>query len=86
MKRTATITSKRQLTIPIELFKRAGFSEGQKVIIRQDKNALFIQPASDLVEELAGSVNLPKRFQGKTPQEMVRQAKHEHFSSKGKQN
>lgn len=79
----ATITSKRQLTIPAELFSRFGLKRGQKVIIAQRDGKLVIKPMIALVESLAGSVPVPKRFQGLEMDQLIQHAKTEYFVKHG---
>ena len=76
---TGTITSKRQLTIPAELFRRAGLSKGEKVIFNYHNGSLGIESAAALVERLAGSVPLPKRFRDLAPDQIIDRAKREYF-------
>lgn len=59
MNQIATITGKRQLTIPIEIYQKAGFSNGQKVIVSFDDRGLRVESATDLVDRLAGSLPVP---------------------------
>lgn len=80
MPQVATITSKRQLTIPAKTFREAGLQKGQKVVVFRDDHGLRLRPALNLIDELAGSVNIPDRFKDKQPDEIVRQAKKERFS------
>jgi len=78
----ATLTSKRQFTIPSEVFKKADFKEGEKVIVEEENGTLRIKKASALVEELAGSVKVPRRFRGMDADEIIRIAKEEYFKNK----
>ncbi len=80
----ATITSKRQLTIPAELFRKAGFSSGQKVLIDLNEGDLSIKSAFDLIDELEGSVSLPKKIKGKDIDGLITRAKVNHFKKKYK--
>lgn len=80
MPQLATITSKRQLTIPAKTFREAGLQKGQKVLVLKEDDGLRLRPALDLIDDLAGSVDVPKRFKGKTASEVVHQAKKEYFS------
>jgi bifunctional DNA-binding transcriptional regulator/antitoxin component of YhaV-PrlF toxin-antitoxin module len=82
MTKTATITSKRQLTIPAGIFKAAKLSERQKVLISQEGSRLVITPAADLVEKLAGSLPVPSRWRGKNIDAIIEEAKAEYFSNK----
>jgi AbrB family looped-hinge helix DNA binding protein len=76
----ATITSKRQLTIPSKVFKTVGFKKGDKVIVEEENGALKIKKATALVEELAGSVKVPKHLMGVDVDEAIRIAKQRRFS------
>ena len=82
MQRLATITSKRQLTIPAAIFEDIGLSTSRKVLIRSDKNVLTIEPATALVHSLAGSVYVPARYKGRTVDAIIRDAKRDYFSKK----
>jgi bifunctional DNA-binding transcriptional regulator/antitoxin component of YhaV-PrlF toxin-antitoxin module len=84
MQMIATITSKRQLTIPVSLYKKMGFSDGQKVMVQDRADVIEIRSASGAVEKLAGSVAIPKRFKGLTTQEIINKAKSEYFSNRNK--
>lgn len=52
MYQTATITSKRQLTIPADMYRRMHFEQQQKVILTLEAAAIRIEPAAELVEQL----------------------------------
>ena len=80
----ATITSKRQLTIPSRLFKKANLSIGERVIIEEKEGELRIKKALDLVEELAGSVSVPVRLRGVDIDEAIRIAKRRYFGRENK--
>ncbi|KKS14084.1 hypothetical protein A2617_01345 [Candidatus Daviesbacteria bacterium RIFOXYD1_FULL_41_10] len=78
----ATITSKKQFTIPAGLFRKAGLNIGQKVIVSEEDGRLVLTPAEKLVEELAGSVPMPKKWKGKNSNQIIEQAKNEYFQEK----
>jgi len=82
MQKMATITSKRQLTIPVVIFQELGLEEGERVVVSEDNGKIVIQSGRDLVEELAGSVVAPKRFRGLTIEKMVELAKQEYLKNK----
>ena len=84
MSQIATITSKKQLTLPSSVFKKAGLRIGQKVIVSEEDGHLLITPAEKLVEELAGSVNISPRLKGKNMDEVIEQAKRKYFQNKFK--
>jgi AbrB family looped-hinge helix DNA binding protein len=82
MAQTATITDKRQFTIPIETYRKLGFREGGKVIVTHRGNKMIVEPAEKIIHRLAGSVSLPKRFRGLPLDAVIRKAKNEHFNKK----
>ncbi|MEK9201066.1 MAG: AbrB/MazE/SpoVT family DNA-binding domain-containing protein [Patescibacteria group bacterium] len=79
-----SITSKRQLTIPISVFNDTNFKIGQKVIIKKRGDSIMIDPASSLVEKLAGSIAVPARFKGMSPDQILSTAKSEHFQKQAR--
>lgn len=82
MTQIATITSKKQLTLPTLLFEKAGFKIGQKVVVSEKDGRLILTPAEKLVEELAGSIPIPKKWQGKNIDQVIEEAKDEYFKEK----
>lgn len=82
MKQLATITSKRQLTIPVAIFEKMALEEGERVVVSKEKDKITIRPAKSLVEELAGAVSLPKRFKGLSLEEIIQKAKKEYFKKR----
>lgn len=80
MNQMATITSKRQLTIPVALFKKANLSQGDRVLIEERNGKLLIKKAVDLVEELAGSIKVPKKWKGKDIDQIIEESKRKYFS------
>lgn len=82
MQQTASITSKRQLTIPVEIFNQMGLKQGHKVIISVEDKAIKIISASDLIEKLAGSVKVPKEFKSIPVEQIVQKTKRAYFKNK----
>lgn len=82
MQRLATITSKRQLTIPAEIFRCLNFKQGQKVLLREENGELKIEKAVTLVNRLAGSVKIPKKYAKLSVDAIRQKAKEEYFSRK----
>ena len=78
----ATITSKRQFTIPAVLFKRANLRSNQKVLVRlvDADRILRVEPMKRIVDELAGSVRVPPKYKGMDIDKMIGKAKFEYFS------
>lgn len=79
MKYIATITSKRQFTIPADIFSKLNLREGEKMLILPEGDSLKITPVLRLVNKLAGSVEIPKRYRNLSPDKIVAKAKIEHF-------
>ena len=79
MMQMATITSKRQLTIPASIFKRVGFSEGDRVLIEETTEGLLIRSSLQSVTELAGSVSIPKHLKNLDLDEVILLAKSRQF-------
>lgn len=82
MDQMATITSKNQLTLPMALFKRAGFRIGQKVLVSEENGRLILTSAEQLVEELAGSVPMPAKWRRKNLDLIIEEARNEYFKEK----
>lgn len=78
----ATITSKRQITIPAKLFKKVNFKKGQKVVFSIENGKIHLETATDQVNRLAGSLSLPKKFKNTNLDELILQAKKEYFANK----
>lgn len=81
MQKVSTITSKRQLTIPSQIFRAAGFKEGQKVLVEEKDGAVVVKPTNSVIERLAGSVKIPARFASLGIEEIIRRAKKEYRES-----
>ena len=77
-----TITSKRQLTIPVELYELFNLSAGDKMLMYGEDKTIAMEPAASLVERMAGSVKVPKRFKGLSIDKIIQKAKKEHFKNK----
>jgi bifunctional DNA-binding transcriptional regulator/antitoxin component of YhaV-PrlF toxin-antitoxin module len=82
MNYVATITSKRQLTIPSKLFKKAKLSKGDKLLIKEESGELKIKKASSIVEEMAGSLSIPKRFRTIKDEVLIKKAKAKYYKKK----
>lgn len=77
-----TITSKRQITLPAELFAALRFLEGDRVIISSDGDGVKIRRALSLVDELAGSVKVSPKLLKVPIDEAIKIAKKRHFVQK----
>lgn len=82
MLRIVTITSKRQITIPAKIFDRLQLKEGDKLIAEVDSNKITLQKAQQVLDELAGSLRIPRRYKNKSLNFIIKEAKKEYFSTK----
>lgn len=82
MPQLVTITSKRQLTIPVELFRQLNLAEGQQLLAYREDQALKLEPATALVEQLAGSIKIPSRYKNLSLDKIIAKAKKTRFKNK----
>lgn len=82
MTKTATITSKRQITIPASIFKKTKLGERQKVLISERDGEVVITPLLAKIEKLAGSLKMPERWRGKALEEIIEESRLEYFREK----
>lgn len=82
MLQIVTITSKRQITIPAKIFNRLQLKEGDKLIAEVDSNKITLQKAQQLLDELVGSLRIPRRYKNKSLNFIIKEAKKEYFSTK----
>lgn len=83
MNQTATISSKRQFTIPVKMFNALNLREGEKVVVSQQDDALLIEPMSALIDRLGGSVKKPARLKRvDDPDTLIREARRKYFRAK----
>lgn len=82
MTQMATITSKRQLTIPASIFRQLGLQQGQKVVIKVEEGSMKITSAFKLLENLRGILDLPADKAALSEDQLIALAKKEYFSRK----
>ena len=82
MQKKVRITSKRQITIPKKLYDKLDFQKGEVLVLRDSGGGIMMEKPTQVLDDLAGSVKLPNRFQGLSSQEIVKKAKKEYFSAK----
>jgi len=80
MQKTATITSKKQLTIPARVYEEAGFERGQKVLVSVEDGKMIVYPTEHLIDRLAGSLKTPESWRGKDTKNIIGQAKEKYFA------
>jgi AbrB family looped-hinge helix DNA binding protein len=81
---TATITSKRQITLPVAIFEDFGLAVGQKLVIEKVNNQILINPVIQSIYKLMGSVKRPKKYRGMDIDTMIEKAKGDYFVGKYK--
>lgn len=82
MLQTVKISSKRQITIPSKIFEELQLNQGDRLVLKIQENKLVIQKALSLVEELAGSIKVPKKYKNKSIDFIIKDAKREYFKRK----
>ncbi len=82
MNQVATITSKMQLTMPINIAKKLGLKPGQKVFVSEHNGQATVTPIASLIEKLAGSLEIPERWKGNSIDHIIEQARAAHFAKK----
>lgn len=80
----ATITSKKQLTLPAKFVKKLNLKTGQKVVVTENNGSLMLTPAEAIVEELAGSLSMSANWHGKDIDQIINQAKQKYFQDKSR--
>ena len=78
----ATITSKRQITLPASLFSELGLKKGQKLTITKRGDELIMKSALSAIYRLMGSVKRPEKYKDMDIDEMIEKSKMEYFSKK----
>lgn len=81
MLQTVRVTSKRQITIPSLIYHQLGLKKGQSLVAEQQGSSLILTPNELLIEKLAGSVKIPKRFKNLSLDQIIAKAKTEYFST-----
>lgn len=76
------ITSKRQICIPVSIFNKVGLKKGDRLIVEIEEDKIILQKAQSLLDKIAGSIKLPRKFKDKPLNEIIKLAKKEYFESK----
>ena len=79
MSTLASITSKRQLTIPVAVFEKLGFKENSKVVLEEKEEGILVKPADKFLDDLGGSVSIPNKLKGVSAEKAITEAKKAHF-------
>ncbi len=78
----ATVTSKMQFTIPMAIARVVGIKSGERVDVAEEEGRIVITPMRQLIEELAGSIAVPKHLKGRDLDEIIEEGKEQYFRSK----
>ncbi len=79
---TVTVTSKRQITIPVDIFNALNLSYGDKLIVEKTNNRLVLQREQDALDDLVGSLQVSDELKKIDLDEAIRIAKYKYFSKK----
>jgi len=82
MLQTVRISSKRQITIPAQIYRQLSLNQGDRLSISIDNENLIIKKSKQLLNELAGSVTVPKRYKNKPIDYIIKEAKKEYFTQR----
>lgn len=81
---TATITSKRQITLPVVMFEDLKLSPGQKLTIFRKENGWVMRTAIDSLHSAMGIVKRPKKYLNMDVDEMIKLGKEKYWAEKSK--
>jgi AbrB family looped-hinge helix DNA binding protein len=84
MFKTVRITSKRQISIPVNVFNSLGLKKGDTLLINVDfdNERIIMEKQEKILNQLAGSLKLPKKYKNKSLEQIVSDAKRNYFRSK----
>lgn len=78
---SATLTSKGQITIPAKIIKSANLKKGHKLSFSLENGIIRMESFENMINRIAGSLQVPKKYQGVNLDKMIQLAKEEHFSN-----
>ena len=82
MLQTVKISSKRQITIPVDIFNLLSLEEGDRLVVNIDEGKIVMEKSQKILDELAGSLTLPKKYNNKPIDFIIRDSKQEYFAVK----
>jgi AbrB family looped-hinge helix DNA binding protein len=84
MFKTVRITSKRQISIPVNIFNYLGLKKGDALLINVDfdNERIIMEKQEKILNQLAGFLKLPKKYKNKSLEKIVSDAKRNYFRSK----
>ena len=75
---TARVSSKGQLTLPVEIRRQLGICEGDSVTFRIENQSAVLEKDQETLEAVFGSVPTPPHLVGRDLDEMIDEAWAEH--------
>ncbi len=82
MLQTVKISSKRQITIPVIIFNSLGLNEGDRLVVNIDEGKIIMEKSQKILDEIAGSLTLPKKYKNKPLDFIIRDSRREYFAVK----
>jgi len=84
MFQTVRITSKRQISIPVNVFNHLGLKTGDNLLINVDfdNERIIMEKQEKILNQLAGFLKLPKKYKNKSLEQIISDAKREYFGLK----
>jgi AbrB family looped-hinge helix DNA binding protein len=82
MQQIVSITSKNQITLPVKITRLLNINRGDRLVIKVESGRIIMEKAQQLLDDLAGSLYLPKKYRNKSLSYIVKEAKKEYFTSK----
>lgn len=79
---TATITSKRQITLPIQLFRDLKLKQGERLVIKKTDTGFQVESQETILNRLQGSIKVPNHLKIIDVDEAIRTGKENYFKEK----
>lgn len=82
MQQLVRISSKRQVTIPSKIYASLGLTQNDNLIFELKDDTVVMRKAQLILDELEGSIPVPKKYMGMPMDLIIRDAKREYFKNK----
>ena len=82
MLQTVRISSKRQITIPVAIFDYLNLNKGDRLVVNIDEGKIIMEKSQKILDDIAGSLTLPKKYKNKPIDFIIRDSKQEYFAVK----
>lgn len=80
MLQTVKISSKRQITIPSVIFDHLNLNEGDRLIVNIDEGKIVMEKSQKLLDDMAGSLDVPNEYKNKPLDFIIRDSKQKYFA------